>query len=468
MASSITYYPLVTNAVTPYWWGNLQMNGTAPVAADAGYGWTPGTTAIGTSPYWEAFLGATNPATTKAGTSYIASAAGPRVGTGDLITTASDSFMTPTPLIGMFAATAWTFNWNFQALVAGAKGRINMRVWASPDPTLATVPARELTSGSLNCATITLSTTADANSTISWSPGALYLNNEYLFFQLEWQETTTGTSSTDNVLFRAGTSSIVTPVLNELPIPSIDSVPIGPLRVDWTHPLARGLVTCYVPGTMGGKDLAAMGGALDLHINTSTGSIIDTFGGPALFNSNSSVVECPYSAAIPSTHPTLNWTNGTLFWDGCLTVAGGLPGDYNNPFLINYNNLGTPPYVLLGFTTENMCPLSFATQWNTGATLTTSGAYSPGITNQFAPFNLAASALVGGNVLSYLNGVLFDTTAFGASAATSAATACMSINGSPPAYSASFATRIAAFWNRVLSADEIAYLSVHPFCFLTY
>ena len=76
----------------------------------------------------------TGPATTKNTTSYIATATGPRVGTGDAITTASDSFITPTALVGMFANTAWTFNWNMRAGVAGCAGHLNMRVWASPDP----------------------------------------------------------------------------------------------------------------------------------------------------------------------------------------------------------------------------------------------------------------------------------------------------------------------------------------------
>jgi hypothetical protein len=107
-----------------------------------------------------------------------------------------------------FAATAWTFAWNLRASTAGCVGRINMRVWRSvnADGSAAT-SLLALTAG----ATVTLSTTADVNSSISWSPGALTLNNEYLFFQVEWQETTAGSVNGDNVFFRAGTAAITTP-----------------------------------------------------------------------------------------------------------------------------------------------------------------------------------------------------------------------------------------------------------------
>jgi hypothetical protein len=46
---------------------------------------------------------------------------------------------------------------------------------------------------------------------MSWSPGSITLSNEYLFFQIEWEETTAGTSASDNVLQRIGTTKITTP-----------------------------------------------------------------------------------------------------------------------------------------------------------------------------------------------------------------------------------------------------------------
>jgi hypothetical protein len=96
-----------------------------------------------------------------------------------------------------------------RASVVGAIGHVNMRVWKSVNADGSS--ATQLLANTAG-ATVTLSTTADVNSSISWSPGTLTLSNEYLFFQVEWQETTTGVVNC-NVLFRAGTAMITTPDL---------------------------------------------------------------------------------------------------------------------------------------------------------------------------------------------------------------------------------------------------------------
>ena len=200
-----TLYVLATNAVTPNFWGNLQVNGTAPTGANTAYGFQPSRTAL-TTPYYRGRLGAVNPATASLAASYNAAATGPTPGTGTAITTAGDSFVSG-PWNGTFAATAWTFNWNMRAGTTGGSGRINMRVWKSSSAN-GSSPTQLL--ANTNGATITPAAT-DTNSSISWSPGALTLNNEYLFFQVEWQQTTVSATNNSNVFFRAGTAAITTP-----------------------------------------------------------------------------------------------------------------------------------------------------------------------------------------------------------------------------------------------------------------
>jgi hypothetical protein len=58
--------------------------------------------------------------------------------------------------------------------------------------------------------TVTLSTTADTNSHITFNPGIVNLTNEYLFFQTQWEETTAGSSNADTVLFHIGTAAVTT------------------------------------------------------------------------------------------------------------------------------------------------------------------------------------------------------------------------------------------------------------------
>jgi len=202
-----TIYLLGTAGVTPNFWGNTQLNGTAPTTTNSAFGWAPAKAAV-TTPYYRGRIGATTTLTSASAqaASYNASTSGPAKGTGTALTTASDSFVAG-PFLGAFANTAWTFNCNMRASTAGCVGHINMRVWrsANADGTSAT----QVLANTVG-ATITLSATVDQNSSISFSPGALALNNEYLFFQIEWQETVAGTSNSDTVLFRIGSSTSIT------------------------------------------------------------------------------------------------------------------------------------------------------------------------------------------------------------------------------------------------------------------
>jgi hypothetical protein len=206
--STKTFHFLTTAAVSPGWFGNMQDGGVPPTAVSATFGWTPGTKAL-TTPYYRARLGATAKSTVATASSYIDATTGPTKGTGATNTTAGDSFRTPAPMTGSFAADLWVFVWNLrETSFNSATGRIRMRVWASANAD--GTSARELTAGTQLGATVTMSSTADVNSSLIWTPGVINLNNEYLFFQVEWQETTLGTTSFDDVLFRS-TSTVLTP-----------------------------------------------------------------------------------------------------------------------------------------------------------------------------------------------------------------------------------------------------------------
>src|SRR5215831_1243357 len=213
-------------AASPNFWSILQDGGTAPTAANTVYGWVPAKQSTG-KPYFQAFLGASAAAstTTTQTTTYIGVTSAPTKGTGNTNTTSGDSFATPSAYSGVFAAGAWTLNLMLRASTAGAIGHLNLRVWASVNADGSS--ARELTSGSLVGTAVTLSTTADVNGmgTTTWSPGAITLVNEYMFFQVEWQETTGGSSNSDNVLFRAGTCLVTT--TNFSPIQFLSAAFVG-------------------------------------------------------------------------------------------------------------------------------------------------------------------------------------------------------------------------------------------------
>jgi hypothetical protein len=213
-----TLYILNTAAATPFFGGSLQEGGSAPTAANTSFGWTVAKTAT-TSPFWRSRLGATAVATVASASSQIDSTSGPTKGTGSAATTAGDSFVAG-PFSGTFANTAWTFVMNMRASTAGAIGKLRMRVWksANADGTSATA----LTASTLVTSVAkTLSTTADVDCGFTWSPGSVTLTNEYLFFQVEWNETTAGSANGSNAFFRVG-STITTPnFLNAYQLPVV-------------------------------------------------------------------------------------------------------------------------------------------------------------------------------------------------------------------------------------------------------
>lgn len=202
-----TLYVLGTTATSPNWFGSMQDGGTAPTAANATFGWGVGKNTIST-PYYNSRMGSTTVPNTHIATSNIDSTTGPTAGTGATSTTAGDSFVIG-PYTGTFANTAWTMDWNLRAGTAGAIGKVRCRVWKSANA--AGTSATSLTASTLEGAIVTTSTTADTDSSMSWSPGSITLSNEYLFFQQEWQETTVGTATSSNALYRIGPALVTTP-----------------------------------------------------------------------------------------------------------------------------------------------------------------------------------------------------------------------------------------------------------------
>ena len=204
-----TFYVLGTAAPSPNFFGQLQDGGSAPTAANATYGWKVAKISTAT-PFWKAFLGASATATTASASDQISSATGPTKGTGATATTAGDSFVTALPYTANITAGTWTLAFGMRCTTSSSQaGHINVRVWASKNADGSS--ARELTSGSQVCSTITLSsTTATFNSTVSWSAPAITLNNEYLFFQVEWVETVASGSNNGDVVFYISACSIVT------------------------------------------------------------------------------------------------------------------------------------------------------------------------------------------------------------------------------------------------------------------
>lgn len=181
------------------------VDGVDQTAASRADGWTVGKVA------------ATNQADFDAGTKQATTAFAISAKPASFLTGATaNAFKTPAPLTGVFANAAWTFTFAIRATVVSAQtGRIRMRVFRSVNADGS--GATEITAATqVGGTTAVLSTTADATSAVTWSPGAtVTLANEYLFFVIAWEIVVASGSNTGDAVLRtgqaAGGSRLVTP-----------------------------------------------------------------------------------------------------------------------------------------------------------------------------------------------------------------------------------------------------------------
>jgi hypothetical protein len=198
--AGMNIYLLNTAASAPNWFGRVQDGGSAPAGALSAFGWTVGKTAV-TTPYFRGRIGATALATVAQAASYIDAAVRPVQGTGNAATTAGDSFRSDNPLSGTFAAGNWNFTFGMRTNTITTVGRVRAIMWASANAD-GTGTVRKLTSTTLVGTTVTMAlTTTTYNSTVTWAAPQVVLANEYLFLQIEWQETTAGSANNCSAQF---------------------------------------------------------------------------------------------------------------------------------------------------------------------------------------------------------------------------------------------------------------------------
>lgn len=230
-------------------------------------------------------------------------------------------------------------------------------------------------------------------------------------------------------------------------------LPTGNLSIDWSHPLTRGLIGCFVPGVMGGVNLTAQCPPLAIKTATDTRKVNQE--GPCWTSTADSAGL--FGASAPAAFTT--WTQFSLYWRGFFTsYATG----NSKIFGVEFNNIGSSPFVVasMGFGGNNV---PFVVEWNTNGTYTA----NVGTTLTAGFQSLGATFKVGGNVVAYRNGLVLNTTAFGATAPTNAASSLINFqtsNGNTGNLSAS--GNVGYVWNRELSAAEVTQLDLDPYAFL--
>jgi hypothetical protein len=243
-------------------------------------------------------------------------------------------------------------------------------------------------------------------------------------------------------------------------------VPTGDLAIDWTNPLTNGLIGCYVPGVNYGIDVSCQAPTLTPDPSASApGTMTVGREGPGLL---SNVAGNALQAVATPTFKT--WTEFSIYWRGySLGDSGGGLG-----WLIGMtsSNTATGPFTIVAID-QNGAGANWTLIWNTGGTGPQSNvftaAYPTGSFSAGGTFRVSAAT---GTVLGYQNGALATSSsvAFGAAAPTSTASAQILLNGWPiTGFNSRFANAICyigCFWNRVLSAEEMARLDREPYSFI--
>ena len=240
-------------------------------------------------------------------------------------------------------------------------------------------------------------------------------------------------------------------------------MPVGPVKIDWSHPLTNGLLFY-------GYDTGSM--VIDL-VGGTTGTIVgtaDTGGmtpnGPGIAY-NGSTIYLPGStrADIDAAQ-----TSQSFSW-ACAYYQTGTVGAYTRPFGRTANNAGLQPYANWDFEInpggagQNVVVSNYA-----ATTIQSSPQWTGNASNVFT------SLLSTVQVISLVNAVTLyaqgqqaaQNLSANVATATNANANIMFSGGSDAGIISNFTGKVyyGAFWNRVLRPDEAALLHADPYCFL--
>lgn len=236
--------------------------------------------------------------------------------------------------------------------------------------------------------------------------------------------------------------------------PQPRQLPAAGVKIDTAHPLANGLIGCYVPGISGGVNLVGIGA--DLTPTLATNDI--TQDGPALALTTSTSHLSALALA-----PFIGWTTGfSLFWRGRTDPASN-PFDYATLIGVSYSDPSGSPFSVATLHRRSLST-NIRAQTNSAGTVVDTADWSIALGSTFSA---GASFTVGGNAVLYGNGLSQGSAAM-ASAPNSTATSTIGFGvgvfGSP--YNSFSLPNVGYIWNRALSADEHALLDADPYGFL--
>jgi hypothetical protein len=225
--------------------------------------------------------------------------------------------------------------------------------------------------------------------------------------------------------------------------PGALQAPNGPVRIDWQHRLANGLIGCVIPS---------------MTVNELTGNLPNaSTPGSYLAVSNadgSGGGISPSSFTLPAISPFRSWTSITQAIRFSVIDVGGA---YYNVISLNYSQPNVAPY--------NVASLSAgATNYPTGLLLVWNSAGGQNSRNVGLGlsvgqiYSVVTVFTIGGTNFVYFNGSQVFSTAWSGSGPNFTPTSFWSVGQNP-----SIAVNVAYAWNRALSAEEILSLHLNPY-----
>jgi hypothetical protein len=245
-------------------------------------------------------------------------------------------------------------------------------------------------------------------------------------------------------------------------LPARRMMPNGRLRIDWSHPLANGLIGCWVPGVAGGIDLT---GNHPTATTVGSGGKTDvTVEGPGYnFNATTTALKTTMTSAAPAVQALITAGKFSLYWRGYLAAAGG---GFATLFGMQESSSGQL-FLVGAFTGSgfNNSAGDVGIQMNRAGSSNAAGATSltMGAGNLYS---ICMTYDNGANALNmYLNGTgdSNNPRTVAGGLPTCAGTPTLYVGGD----NCGSIMNMGLMYSRALSADEMKVLDKDPYCFLT-
>lgn len=242
-----------------------------------------------------------------------------------------------------------------------------------------------------------------------------------------------------------------------------DSVPNFPVEIAWGHPLANGLLGCYVPGSPHGlSDIARIGPTLTPSASSAWKST------PAGYGADSTASSSGFFATAPDVYKNSLGSNASWLWSGQAFARAPSTGFTAILFGISAHSTDTSPYLASGVSasaasTNGTVFVAILTGQGANFFNLSSKVWSDysGLQTTIVGTYGSSTTLLYGNGTQLLSGSFTSPISFFSDSQ-------LWMGGYPAQVNRRSASpcTIGAVWNRTLTQDESQWLTLEPFAML--